>query len=89
MSQDSGGQQRPKRTPNPLQSGPVLSIQCGRASCHGLRAGDGPVAPDLPSNISDSKVRKETRRRPKGMPAYLKSAADDEAVASIIAFLRG
>jgi cytochrome c553 len=63
-------------------------FQFGCASCHGLTANGGVVGPDLPADISASKVLRELRDGPEGMPAYSESLLSDEAAGKIVAYLK-
>jgi hypothetical protein len=75
-------------TGDPGADGFFLFFQYGCASCHGLKAEGGPVGPDLPPDISASKVKREVRDGPEGMPAYPEGLLSDELVEAIIAFLK-
>ena len=72
---------------DPAQDGPALFFGYGCSSCHGLKAEGGAVGPDLTS-ASASKIRREVRDGPKGMPAYDSSSLGDEHLEKIIAFLK-
>lgn len=75
------------QTGDPLQDGQALFFRYGCPGCHGLRAQGGAVGPDL-LGASASKLRREVRDGPKGMPAYDPSSLSDEDLESIIAFLK-
>lgn len=74
-------------TGDPVQDGRALFFRYGCASCHGLKAQGGAVGPDL-TDASASKIRREVRDGPKGMPAYSTSALSDEDLEKIISFLK-
>ncbi|MFQ5380678.1 MAG: ethylbenzene dehydrogenase-related protein, partial [Dehalococcoidia bacterium] len=68
--------------------GGVLFFSSGCAACHGLQGQGGSVGPELESDISASKVRREVRDGPKGMPAFAEDQVSDETLDKIVAFLR-
>ena len=74
-------------TGDAAQDGRALFFKDGCASCHGLQAQGGAVGPDL-LDASASKIRREVREGPAGMPAYSASSLSDEDVEKIIAFLK-
>jgi mono/diheme cytochrome c family protein len=75
------------RTGDPVHDGRALFFRFGCASCHGLKAQGGAVGPDL-LEASASKIGREVRGGPEGMPAYSTSSLSDEDVEKIIAFLK-
>ncbi len=75
------------RTGDPVDDGRALFFRFGCASCHGLKAQGGAVGPDL-LDASASKIGREVREGPEGMPAYSTSSLSDEDVEKIIAFLK-
>ena len=74
-------------TGDPEQDGRALFFKYGCASCHGVKGQGAAVGPDL-SDSSASKIRREVRDGPEGMPAYVSSALSDEDLQEIIAFLK-
>ena len=74
-------------TGDPVQDGSALFFRYGCASCHGVQSRGGAVGPDL-SDSSASKIQREVRNGPEGMPAYVSSALSDEDLQDIIAFLK-
>ena len=75
------------RTGDSVDDGRALFFRFGCASCHGLKAQGGAVGPDL-LEASASKIGREVREGPEGMPAYGVSSLSDEDVEKIIAFLK-
>jgi len=74
-------------TGDPEQDGAAFFFKYGCASCHGLKGQGAAVGPDL-SDSSTSKIRREVRDGPEGMPAYVSSALSDDDLQKIIAFLK-
>ena len=74
-------------TGDPAQDGGAFFFKYGCASCHGLKGQGAAVGPDL-SDSSASKIEREVRDGPKGMPAYVSSALSDDDLQKIIAFLK-
>lgn len=68
------------------QDGRALFFKYGCASCHGLKAQGGAVGPDL-LDASASKIGREVREGPSGMPAYRTTSLSDGDLEKIIAFL--
>jgi len=75
------------RTGDPVQDGRAIFFQYGCASCHGFTGTGNIVGEDL-DDASPSKIRREVRDGPEGMPAYSVSTLSDEELELIIAFLR-
>ncbi len=74
------------RTGGPVQDGRALFFQYGCTSCHGLKGQGGILGDDL-GDASPSEIRREVRKGPEGMPAYVSSSLSDEELEKIIAFL--
>ncbi len=75
-------------TGDPAQDGRVLFFQYGCAACHGLRGQGGTVGNDLDvDDMSLTDFRRDVRRGPKGMPAYMEEALSDEDVEKLYAWL--
>ncbi len=74
------------RTGDPVQDGRALFFQYGCTSCHGFQGQGGTLGADL-DEASPSEIRREVRKGPEGMPAYVSSFLSDDDLEKIIAFL--
>jgi cytochrome c553 len=75
-------------TGDPAEDGRVLFFGYGCAACHGLKGQGGAVGTDLDiGDISLSEFRKDVRKGPKGMPAFMEEVLSDEDLDKLYAFL--
>lgn len=69
-------------------NGEFIFFSFGCASCHGLDGEGGVVGPTLETDLSASKLRREVRDGPAGMPAFSEELVTDEALANVLAFIQ-
>ena len=76
------------RTGDPVRDGLTIFVGSGCASCHGLTGQGAAVGANLDLDDLDLvDLRKEVRKGPKAMPAFLEQVLSDEDVSKVFAFL--
>jgi mono/diheme cytochrome c family protein len=76
------------RTGDPVRDGLSIFVGSGCASCHGLTGQGAAVGADLDLDDLDLvDLRKEVRKGPKQMPAFLEQVLSDEEIEKVFAFL--
>ncbi|MEE8370317.1 MAG: ethylbenzene dehydrogenase-related protein [Dehalococcoidia bacterium] len=76
------------RTGDPVRDGLSIFVGSGCASCHGLTGQGAAVGADLDLDDLDlADLRKEVRKGPKTMPAFLEQVLSDEDIEKVFAFL--